>query len=141
MTEVADMKKILIFLFCLVFYGCATTAKYEAKLNSWVGVDEDTLIAGWGVPDEEYHTNDGKKAVAYINKNIVQVGGYSYPVPVTTYHSGTIGDKAYSGTSTEYVTEIAPSQRYKLYCKTSFVINKDGKIESWHHEGNNCVSP
>jgi hypothetical protein len=135
------MRMILVSLLCLGLCGCATTAKYEAKLNSWVGASEDALIAAWGVPDQEYHTTDGKKAIAYLRKNTVQTGGYPYTVPQTSYHSGTIGDKSYSGTSTQYVTEMTPVQNYRFYCKTSFIIDKSGKVESWHYEGNNCVSP
>jgi uncharacterized protein YceK len=46
------MKK-LIYLCVMVMLvsGCATTAKYEAKLNTWIGTSEDSLIASWGVPD------------------------------------------------------------------------------------------
>jgi len=134
------MKKILFLLFCLGLSGCASTAKYEAKLNTWIGVSEDSLIASWGVPDKTYNMRDGKKAIEYVHKNTVQTGGYTYMTPQTTYHSGKIGDKSYSGTSTTYVTETTPVQKYKLSCKTSFIINNSGKIESWHHEGNNCVS-
>ena len=57
------MGKTLLLLLCLALSGCATTAKYEAKLNTWIGVSEDSLIASWGVPDKEYHLNDGKKAI------------------------------------------------------------------------------
>jgi hypothetical protein len=135
------MSRILIFLLCLGLYGCATTAKYEAKLNTWIGVNEDSLISGWGVPDKQYNMKDGKKAVEYIHKNTVQTGGYTYTEPRTIYHSGTIGNKTYSGTSTHYVTETTPIQRYKLYCRTTFIIDQSGKVESWHHEGNDCVSP
>lgn len=135
------MKK-LIYLFVMVMLvsGCATTAKYEAKLDTWVGASEDYLIAAWGVPNKEYRMGDGKKAVEYVLKNTVQSGGYTYTVPQTTYSSGSIGDKNYSGTSTQYVVTTAPVQKYKLSCKTSFIINTSGKVESWHHEGNNCVS-
>jgi hypothetical protein len=124
----------------MLMSGCATTAKYEAKLNTWIGTSEDSLIASLGVPNKEYHMSDGKKAIEYVRKNTVQTGGYTYTVPQTTYQSGTIGNKTYSGTSTQYVTETAPVQKYKLFCKTSFIINSSGKVESWHHEGNNCVS-
>jgi hypothetical protein len=110
------------------------------KLNTWIGTSEDSLISAWGVPDREYHMNDGKKAIEYIHKNTVQTGGYTYTEPRTTYHSGTIGNKTYSGTSTQYVTETTPIQMYKSSCKTSFIIDQSGKVESWHHEGNNCVS-
>jgi hypothetical protein len=134
-------KPEFLFILAILLSGCATTAKYEAKLNTWVGVSEDFLIAAWGAPDITYDMRDGKKAIAYVHKNTIQTGGYRYTAPQTTYYSGTVGDKSYSGTSTAYVTETEPVQRYKLYCKTSFIINNNGKIEGWHHEGNNCVSP
>ncbi len=134
------MRRILVLLLCLGLSGCATTAKYEAKLNTWIGISEDSLIAAWGVPDLEYRMSDGKKAIAYIHKDTVQTGGYTYMEPQTTYQSGTIGNQTYSGTSTTYVTEREPVQRYGLSCKTSFIIDTSGKIKNWHHEGNNCVS-
>ncbi len=87
-----------------------------------------------------YEMRDGKKAIAYVHKDTMRTGGYTYRVPQTTYHTGTIGDEKYSGTSTEYVTETTPVQKYRLSCKTSFIIDTEGKVESWHHEGNNCVS-
>ena len=134
------MKKTFILLLCLGLYGCATTVKYEAKLNILVGQSEDFLIATWGVPDKEYRLSDGKKAIAYVRKDTVRTGGYTYAYPQTVYQSGTIGGKAYRGTSTQYAVETTPVQKFKLSCNTSFVINSSGKVESWHHEGNNCIS-
>ncbi len=134
------MKKTGFLLLCLGLLGCATVAKYDAKLNTLVGQNEDYLIASWGVPDKEYRLSDGKKAVAYIRKDTVRTGGYSYSYPQTVYQSGTIDGKPYSGTMTQYVTETTPTQKFKLSCNTSFIINGSGKVESWHHEGNNCVS-
>lgn len=134
------MGRALLILLCFGLFGCATTAKYETKLNTWIGASENELISAWGVPDKEYRLTDGKKAVEFVNKNTVQTGGYTYRSPQTTYQSGVIGDKAYSGTSTTYVTEVEPVRKYKLTCKTSFVINSSGKVESWHHKGNDCVS-
>ena len=120
--------------------GCATVAKYEARLDTLVGKSEDFLIATWGVPDKEYRLSDGKKAIEYVRKDIVRTGGYTYAYPQTVYQSGTIAGKAYRGTSTQYVVETTPVQKFKLSCNTSFVINSSGKVESWHHEGNNCIS-
>lgn len=135
------MKKITyIFVMLMLVSGCATTAKYEAKLNTWVGASEDSLIASWGIPDKTYDMRDGKKAIGYVHKSTVQTGGSTYTIPQTSYHTGTVGNQTYSDTSTTYVTEREPIQRYRLSCKTSFIIDNSGKIESWHHEGNNCVS-
>ncbi|PIQ86099.1 MAG: hypothetical protein COV73_05055 [Candidatus Omnitrophica bacterium CG11_big_fil_rev_8_21_14_0_20_43_6] len=134
------MKKTLILLLCLGLFGCATTAKYEARLNNLVGQTENFLITAWGVPDKEYRLKDGKKAVEYVRKDTIRSGGHTYTYPQTVYQSGTIDGKPYSGTATQYVTEITPVEKFKLFCNTSFVINSSGKVESWHHEGNNCVS-
>lgn len=134
------MKKIIFLLFCVGLSGCASTAKYEAKLNTWIGASENSLIASWGVPDKTYNLSDGKKAIEFVHKDILETGGYTYTMPQTTYQSGTIGDKPYSGTSTTYVTTTEPVRQHRFFCKTSFVIDSNGKIESWHHEGNNCIS-
>lgn len=134
--------KNLIYLFAMTMLlsGCASTVKYEAKLNNLIGSSENALVASWGVPNKTYALDNGKKSIEYVHKETIQTGGYMYTTPQTTYQSGTIGDKSYSGTSTTSVTEIAPVQNYKLFCKTSFVIDNSGKVESWHHEGNDCVS-
>lgn len=134
------MKRVMMLVLCLGICGCATTAQYEKKLNTFIGTSEDNLIASWGVPDKTYTLQDGKKAVEFVHKYSSQSGGYLYTTPQTTYYSGTKGDKAYSGTATTYVTERTPVQKYKSFCKTSFIIDTDGKVKSWHHEGNNCVA-
>lgn len=135
-----DMKKSFILLLCLGLYGCATTAKYEAKLDTLVGKNENFLIATWGVPDKEYRLADGKKAVEYVRKDTVSSGGDTYSYPQTAYQSGTVNGVPYSGTSTQYVTQTTPVQKFKLSCNTSFVIDSNSQVESWHHEGNNCIS-
>jgi hypothetical protein len=134
------MKKTFFLLLCLGLIGCATTAKYEAKLDNLVGQTEDFLISTWGVPDKEYSLSDGKKAVEYVRKDIIRTGGYTYTYPQTVYQSGTVDGKPYSGTATQLVTETTPVQKFKLFCSTSFIINQQGRVESWHHEGNDCVA-
>ncbi len=134
------MRIMLVLLLSLGVLGCATTAKYEARLNTWIGSSEDSLIASWGVPNKSYNMQNGKKAIEYLRKSTVQTGGYRYTAPQTTYHSGKIGDKPYSGRSTAYVTEVEPVKKYRYFCKTSFILDNNGKVESWHHEGNDCVS-
>lgn len=135
------MKNFLLFLILFFAYGCATTARYETRLNAWIGASEEQLISAWGVPDMVYVLDNGKKAIAYVRKNVYQSGGYSYSVPRHTYYAGRIGNETFSGTSTQYTTETVPQHTHKLYCKTSFIIDNTGKIISWHYEGNNCVAP
>jgi len=134
-------KAACLFFMALLVSGCATTAKYEAQLNTWIGVSEDALIAAWGAPDSTYDMQGGKRAISYVRKTTVQSGGYTYTRPQTVYQSGTLGGQPYSGKVDTYVTEVVPVQNQRFYCKTSFIIGQSGKVESWHHEGNNCVSP
>ncbi len=133
------MKKAMVLLLCWGLCGCASTAKYEANLNKLIGVSEDSLVASWGIPNKTYNLDNGKKALEYVHKDTFQTGGYTYTTPQTSYRSGRIGNKTYSGTSTTYVTGTMPVEKHKFFCKTSFMLN-NGKVESWHHEGNNCVS-
>ena len=134
------MRKVMGLLALLLVCGCATTAKYDAKLNTWVGASEDSLVASWGVPDKTYTLGSGKRAIEFVHKDIFETGGNTYTMPQDTYQSGTIGGQAYSGTSTTYAVETEPVRTYRMICKTSFVVGTDGKVVSWHHEGNNCVS-
>jgi len=135
------MKKLTyLFALAILLSGCATTAKYEALLNTWTGCSEESLIASWGTPQNEYHMSNGKKVIEYARGANVPIGGYSYTEPQTTYHQGWIGNRGYGGTSTTYVTKTTPVYNIPVWCKTSFIIDSNGRIESWRWEGNNCVS-
>lgn len=60
--EIDMSKKAFIFLLSLFFLvGCATTAKYKTKLNTWIGHSENELIASWGTPQNVYYLSNGKK--------------------------------------------------------------------------------
>ncbi len=135
------MKKLICLLVLVVMVsGCATAAKYQAKLDTWIGHTEDSLIASWGIPQNVYHMSNGKKVVEYVHGRNIQMGGYTYTQPQTTYHSGRVGNYSYGGTSTTYVTKQTPTYNIPLWCKTCFIINSSGIIETWRYEGNNCVS-
>ncbi len=135
------MKK-LIYLFALVILasGCATTRRYSALLDTWVGSNEESLIASWGSPQNVYYMNNGKKVIEYSKGQTIQTGGYTYTTPQTTYHQGAVGNTMYYGTSTQYVTQTTPVNYLYYWCKTSFIIGENGRIETWRWEGNNCTS-
>ena len=121
------------FLFALMLLwslaACATTEKYEAILESWVGKTENALIEAWGPPDSVYETS-GTKYLTYAKSGTAYVPG----IP-PTYRTTIIGDTAhtrsYGGT---------PGYVYSRNCKTSFALVK-GVIQKWRWEGNACVAP
>ncbi len=133
-------QRMVCFILVLVFCGCATTAKYDAKLSTYVGATEEDIVANWGIPNKTYELDNGKKALEFLNRTVVEVGGFTSVTPYTTYQSGTINGQEYRGSSTSYVIEKDPPRKQRLSCKTTFLLGKDGKVESFNRSGNNCVS-
>jgi hypothetical protein len=82
---VEKLWKILLVLFWIVaLEGCATTANYEAKLQSWIGHSESELIASWGPPSNSY-TSGEVTSLAYGGSNgAVIYNGAVIPVNCTT---------------------------------------------------------
>ncbi|GKT11333.1 MAG: hypothetical protein ISEC1_P0296 [Thiomicrorhabdus sp.] len=145
------MRKLLfltLLIGAVVLTGCATTAKYETKLQGLVGMTEDDLYAVWGIPSKTMTLTDGSKLVEYNLNQSTQIGGHTYSVPQTTFQSGTatvIGKEGtdqitYSSSSTTLVEKIDPVQNINLNCKTTFTINREGKMTHWKWSGNNCIS-
>ncbi len=120
------IRTILVFiLFVFALSGCATTANYEKKLNTWIGVDAKELIAQVGYPDSSIQVPNGN--MIYVYKS------FGYVTMPTTGNTTTFGT-GYS------ITTINPGQTIWSYCNTYFEIGPDGKILKWSWEGNNCVS-
>lgn len=138
-----------LLLLVLAVAGCATTANYEKILRSWVGVHVDRLVASWGPPQGSFKLSDGGQVLEYTDQRTMQLGGYTYTEPQTTYHSGSAsayGSRGgyaygtYSGRSTTYVQKQTPVYNIPLTCRTRFTVNPQGIITKWSWEGNNCVA-
>ena len=95
--------------------ACATTAKYESKLQTWVGADTNRLITAWGQPTSEYTLPNGNKQYTFVKSG------------------GSRGFATVNG-------NFASSRVNEVYCKTVFTTNSRGVVESWHWEGNDCAS-
>lgn len=130
----------------LLVAGCATTANYKKICQSWIGYPEDKLYMSWGLPQEVRELDNGVKIISYRRSRNMQVGGYSYTTPQTTYNSGNVSaygrggyaHGSYSGTSTTYVQRQTPVYNVNKYCDTVFAINKTGHIVKWSFSGNDC---
>ncbi|HHM5293883.1 TPA: hypothetical protein ACRMRV_006294, partial [Pseudomonas aeruginosa] len=111
-----------------VLAGCATTAKYENVLNSWVGSSEIDLIRAWGPPQQAYNSGESR-FITYTNSSNIYMPGVS-PSYTTTYY----GNTAYTTSSGG-----SPAQNIPLSCTTTFEL-KNGVILSWQWQGNHCVA-
>ena len=112
------MKSFILFCILLfVLFGCATTAKYEEKLQSWVGHPEVDLIASWGPPSSIYNLTNGSKILTY------------------SYSSGPQAISQYNSFTNSFYTSS-----FNSWCTTNFTINSIGSISSWRWEGNACLA-
>jgi len=121
---------IIALLLSLFMLGCATEAKYQKVLDSWLGEKEQSLVGAWGVPASVYETDDFK-FLTYLSSEQVFIPG-TPPSYQTTYGYGTSYTTPAGGTSPMLIG---------LKCQTTFkVIKSTGLIANWSYRGNNCVS-
>ncbi len=126
------MKAFGVVLAGVFLAGCATTAKYEAALNSWVGSDANALTNSWGYPSGSFEAPNGNKVYVYQNGGSVTLPTtYQTNANVTSY-----GNTAY-GSAT---TNVYGGQTLNFWCKTFFEVGPDNRIVRWSWQGNNCKS-
>ena len=111
--------------------ACATEEHYNRMLAGWVGRPLDDLMIQWGPPDKSAVLSRGGKVIEYDRKRIVSSGGYTRYEPVVV-------DRKKKHTI--LVPVEVPSKERHLRCATRFVISPADIIESWSHDGNDCVA-
>ena len=126
-----NILKLLLVCCAALVVGCATTAKYETKLASWVGSPEGDLIRSWGPPQQVYDTGSGTKYLTYSSSRQVYIPGTA-PTYTTNYNPYT-----YSATTTS--SGGSPAQSFDMACQTTFEVS-NGTISSWRWKGNDCTS-
>jgi len=111
-----------------LLWGCATTAKYEQMLASWVGSSELDLYRTWGPPDNQ-HEVAGSKFVSFTRNGSMWVPGTA-----PSYQTIFTGQAAFT-----QATGGSPAYNIALTCKTVFEIRQD-KVVGWRWQGNNCTA-
>jgi hypothetical protein len=122
------MIRLLAALLLLGLMGCATTEKYEALLQTWIGSEEIDLVRSWGPPDQVYEVQD-RKFIVYHSQRSVYIPGTS-----PSYSTSFIGNQAYTTQSGG-----SPGRTVDMRCATTFEL-KDGIIVRWSWKGNDCTS-
>lgn len=132
----------------LLMAGCATQAKFESKMNSFVGRSEAVLVGTYGPPQNSYSLNDGSKVLQYSRSGQMVLPGMTTTQPVTTNTNGNLTMNqglrqttgSYNQTSTTYVQQQAPATVVQLGCTVNFTIDSSGTVRAWSANGNHCVS-
>lgn len=125
---VPGVRVVLALLFLCCLSGCATNAKFEALLNSYMDRPESELVENFGVPKQVYETGGNKYLVYESNRNAFNPG--IPPSYQTTVYGNTAYTQAYGG---------VPASVIAYTCTATFTI-RDGKIIQWSYRGNDCVS-
>ncbi|MBU2952736.1 hypothetical protein KO499_02940 [Marinobacter sp. F3R08] len=121
--------KILFLVVTVVFLSaCATTAKYEEILKTWVGSDINHLVASWGYPQNSFEAPNGNTVYMYSSS-----GSYTMPTQTTTTYNA-IGNTVYGNSTT------TGGQTLNFSCRTYFEVNDSDRIVSWRWQGNNCTA-
>ncbi len=114
------MKIIPGILAFLLLAGCATTAKFEKRMNAKKGMTKSELIEDMGIPDKQYKADD-YEIIEYNQSN-------TGSVPVVNI--GTIGNQTYT---TQTMTSRTTS------CKLEFkIINNI--VTNYRYKGDMCIS-
>jgi hypothetical protein len=108
--------------------ACATGAKFEEGLNSWIGRTDDELVRVWGAPNSTYESK-GSKYLTYSRSSSTYFPG----VP-PSFQIYKIGNAVYANPVGGSPGEIIASQ-----CRVTFEL-KSGVVASWNHAGNACVA-
>jgi hypothetical protein len=123
-----EMKKMAFAVVTAVMLiGCATTAKYEDKLDMWLGKNESGLMTRWGAPQQSYESG-GRKFLTYIRSDDVYISGTAPGYTTTVF-----GNAAYN------TVGGSPGYHVNRFCQTTFEVDH-GKIVDWTWKGNACLS-
>lgn len=121
--------KLYVLIVSLLLTGCATTAKYEQMLESWIGAPEKELIYAWGVPVRSYSVDNNLKFLTFRDDRTLYIPGG----PSTSY------TKFYGNSMTTTTYGNNAPTTLGLTCETTFGI-RYGLVVSYRYEGNNCVT-
>lgn len=121
-----NSKLLIPIVLAIVLSGCATTAKYEEVLNSWVGADVNRLVSSWGYPQNSFKAPNGNTVYVYGSS-----GSYTMPTQTNTTYN-VVGNTVYGNSTT------TGGQTLKFWCNTFFEVNDSNRIVTWQWEGNNC---
>lgn len=131
-----------------VLVGCASQAKFETKMNGFLGQSEGVVVGAYGPPQSSYVMNDGSKVLQYTRSGQVLLPGATTMQPVTTNTTGNYtlnqglnqSTGRYNSQSTTYVQQQAPATPVNLWCTVNFTVNPAGTVTNWQANGNRCVA-
>lgn len=119
-------RALIAVLVIALLSGCATSAKYNAILDTWMGHDVNELVNSWGYPQNSFKAPNGNTVYVYGSS-----GSYTMPTQTNTTYN-VVGNTVYGNSYT------TGGQTLNFWCRTFFEVNDQNIIVNWRWEGNNC---
>ena len=126
MQLLSTLKILTILIVFFQLSACASQAKFEKVIQSWVGSSEKSLVQRFGVPTSVYKVEDSR-FLEYLETKSGTVPGA--PATYTTDCSGSNCQTTQTGGS-------AP-MNFSTYCKTTFEVIS-GEIVGYSFIGPMC---
>jgi len=120
--------------------GCATEAKFAARLDDYIGKPESAIIGKMGPPDRSHAMADGSRVLQWRASRTVHMTFPGGTTPVRTETTGTIGNKAFDATSTTHAPAPPTIIPIEQSCTLNVTIDPAGRVTAWSASGNNCRS-
>ena len=125
--------KIIPIVAIFLITGCATSAKYNKILDTWLGHDVNELVnSTWGYPDSSFVAPNGNKVYVYG----YQSSTYIPQTLNTTSNYNVIGNTVYGNSTTNSFGGFTVNNQ----CTTYFEVDSMNKIVNWKWKGNSCKS-
>ena len=128
------MKRLLPLMATLLLVACASEAKYQEKVDAWIGAKETDLVASdWGPPQRVYDLQDGTRILTYSK---TQSSGGGFPIIGI---GGGFGSGGGGFISTGVGVGGGGTGGGESYCETNFTVD-DGIITDVSFQGDGCAT-
>ncbi len=125
----------LIFLLC----SCASSQKYNQKLNQTIGKNYQELINQYGNPSSIKHQKNGDMIVTYLNINTELLPDPNYFFNNNDFLTEDEEFYPFTYGGNEIPIGNFMGQEITNYCQTKFYL-KNNHVTSWSWKGNSCVA-
>ncbi len=132
------LKNIFIIFAIISLNCCATSQKYNQKLNLDIGKTSQQIISQYGNPTKIQHLANGDEIITYTSINYSLIPSPQYDFDNSFYTEDELFTPFTQGYNEipidDYMGDIVQN-----YCKTKFYL-RNNVVTSWQWKGNSCVA-
>ncbi len=130
---------LIIAIAFLGLCSCATSAKYNQKLNNDLGKTYEQLTQEYGSPSIIKHLKNNDMIVTYVNVNTELLPDPNYFPNETDFLTEDEMFYPFTYGGNEIPIGSFMGQEIVNYCQTKFYLHNN-IVTSWSWKGNSCVS-